>query len=71
MCSTMLLHIVLASEGLVALWAEGVLLTSVLFRVARCMTRGGEVVVAVELLSHGAWVAVFLGTGVGGSCSRG
>lgn len=56
----MLLHVVFAGEGLVALWAEGVLLAGVLFGVAGSVARGGEVVVAVELLGHGARVAVLL-----------
>ena len=63
-CTAMLLHVVLAGKGLVALGAEGVLLASVLLRVPGGVARGGEVVVAAELLRHGARVAVFLWAGV-------
>lgn len=62
--AAMLLHVVLACEGLVALGAEGVLLAGVLLGVASGMARGGEEVVAAELLGHGARVAVLLGAGV-------
>lgn len=56
----MLLHVVLAGEGLVALRAEGILLARVLLSVAGGVARGGEVVAAVVLLGDGARVAVFL-----------
>ena len=56
----MLLHVVLAGKGLVALWAEGVLLARVLFRVASGMARGGEMVLAVVLLGERARVGILL-----------
>lgn len=59
--AAVLLHVVLAGEGLVALWAKCVLLASVLLGVAGGVARGGEEVVAAELLGHWAWVAVLLG----------
>lgn len=64
-CPAVLLHVVLASEGLVAFGAEGVLLARVLLCVASSVARGGEVVAAVVLLCHGARVAVLLGALVG------
>lgn len=60
MRSSVLLHVVLASEGFVAFRTKGVLLPCVLLRMASSMARGGKVVIAVELLSHRTWVAVLL-----------
>lgn len=57
-CATVLLHIVLACKGLVALRANGILLASVLLCVTRGMTGGGEELVAVVLLRDGAGVVV-------------
>ena len=57
----MLLHVVLAGEGLVALGTEGILLASVLLCVTGGVTRGGEVVGTVELLGQRARVLVLLG----------
>jgi len=48
--ATMLLHVILAGEGLVALGTEGVLLARVLLGVSRRMAGSGEEIVAVELL---------------------
>ena len=64
-CPAVLLHVVLAGEGLVALGAEGVLLARVLLRVPCGVARGGEVVAAVVLFRYGARVAVLLGALVG------
>jgi len=64
-CAAVLLHVVFAGKGLVALWAKGVLLACVLLGVASSVARRSEVVVAVELLSHGTRVAVLLRPGIG------
>ena len=64
MSAAVLLHVVLAGKGLVALRAESILLPSVLLCVAGSMARGGEEVVALELLGHGARIAVLLGSRV-------
>jgi hypothetical protein len=58
--TSMLFHVILASEGFIALRAEGILLARVLFRVTRSMSRGGEVVTAVVLLGQWARVRIFL-----------
>jgi len=63
----MLLHVVLAGEGLVALGAEGVLLASVLLGMAGGVSRGGEEVAAVVDLGQRAGVLVLLGRGLVGS----
>lgn len=65
MCATMLLHVVFACEGLVAFWAEGILLTSVLLCVASSVSGCGEVIAAVVLLGERTRIAVFLGTSIG------
>lgn len=63
--SPMLFHIVLAGEGLVALGAERILPSGVLLGVTSSVSRGGEVVVAVEGLCHGTRIAVLLGSDIG------
>ena len=64
--ATVLLHVVLAGEGFVALRAESVLFASVLLGVAGSVARGGEVVGAVELLGERARVLVLLARRLGG-----
>lgn len=64
--AAVLLHVVLAGKGLVALGAESILLASVLLCVAGSMARGGKEVVALELLGHRARIAVLLGSRVQG-----
>lgn len=61
MSATMLLHVVLARESLVAFWAEGILLASVLLGVTCRVSRGSEKVGAVEGLCQWAGVLVLLG----------
>jgi len=61
MRATVLFHIILASEGLIALWTVCVLLARVLFRMTRRMTGSSEVVCAIVLLGHWARILVFLG----------
>lgn len=60
-----LFHIVLARKSLFAVRADGVLLARVLLRVSCSVARGGEIVVAGELLGQRARVLVLLGLGVG------
>jgi hypothetical protein len=55
-----LLHVILAGEGFVALRAEGVLFARVLFRMTGGVTGSGEVVTAAVLLGQRARVGIFL-----------
>lgn len=56
----MLLHVVFASECLVAFWAKSVLLARVFLSMSCCVARGGEEVGAANLLSHRAGILVLL-----------
>ena len=62
MGSSVLFHVVFASKGLVTLWAEGVFFARVLLGVTRGMARGGEIISASILLSHGTRILIFLGS---------
>lgn len=55
---SVLLHVVLARERLVALRTKRVFLASVLFRVAGRVSGSGEEVGAADLLGHGARILV-------------
>ena len=68
MSAFVLLHIVLASEGLVACRAVDVLLAGVLLAVTGSVTRGSEGVGAIITDGVRAWIFLFgsLGTGGGG-----
>ena len=64
-----LLHVVLAREGLVALRAEGVLLAGVLLGVARGVAGGGEEVGAADLIKKRTWILVLLALRLGVRCA--
>jgi hypothetical protein len=46
----MLLHVVFAREGFVALWAKGILFASVLLGMACSVTGCREIILAIKLL---------------------
>lgn len=60
MRSPVLLHVVLASEGFVALGALRILAASVLLRMASGMARSGEVVHAIVLFGNWTRILVLL-----------
>lgn len=60
MSATVLFHVILARESLVALGADGILLASVFLRVASGVARGGEELIAVILFGDGTRVLVLL-----------
>jgi len=60
MCATVLFHVVLARESLVAFRAERVLFPSMLLRVTCGVARSGEEVGAADLLGHWTWILVLL-----------
>ena len=57
--SLMLLHVVLAGEGLVASWANNGFLSCVFLAVAGSVARGGESVGAAEAGGVRAWEFLF------------
>lgn len=69
MGAAVLLHIVFASEGLVALRAEGILLAGVLLGMASSVSGCGEEIAAVVDLCKWAGILVLLGRSLVGSRS--
>ena len=61
MCATVLLHVILTSEGFVAFGAEGVFLAGVFLGVTGSVAGCGEVIGAADLLGHRARILVLLG----------
>jgi len=56
----MLLHVVFAREGLVALWAKGILFAGVLLSMACSVAGCRKIILAVVLLGKRTWIGIFL-----------